>query len=386
MKRRLSHETIYQYIWRDKANGGSLWRHLRQSSKQRRKRYKSYDSRGRLAEKRHISERPKSVEGRRYKGHWEIDTVHGRGSNHCIVTLLERKTGYVLIGKLRNKSTHALNKNTVRPINRDRRNVKTITADNGTEFHQYKRIEDCCSVKFYFANPYHSWECGSNENVSGVIRQYLPKTDSMAHVTQQQCDAIAKKLNVRPRKRFGSKTPEEIYYGISVLLSHFKLDTRPQSVLAEIIDNVYTIYERPSGGDKTIYIVPDKAFLIIHSTVDIPSQYYPSMPAYTGILNSDGSIGGFSDMKPGSNAATVQSMCLEYGYICTISSIKLHIADFTANGKGNLLLQGLDESSVVLVTGEDGAMVSSESLGLNIRSDKYTVEISDQNNDNRDDI
>lgn len=82
----------------------------------------------------------------------------------------------------------------------------------------------------------------------------------------------------------------------------------------------------------------------------------------------------------------MQSMCLEYGYICTISSIKLHIADFTANGKGDLLLQRLDESSVVLVTGEDGAMVSSESLGLDIRSDKYTVEISDQNNDNRDDI
>lgn len=213
MKRRLSHETIYQYIWRDKANGGLLWKHLRQSPKQRRKRYKAYDSRGRLANKRHISERPESVETRQYKGHWEIDTVHGRGSNHCIVTLLERKTGFVMIGKLRNKSTHELNKKTVRLINRDPRNVKTITADNGTEFHQYGVIENHCAVKFYFANAYHSWERGSNENVNGLIRQYLAKTESMEHITQKQCDAIAKKINSRPRKRFGYKTPEEMYYG-----------------------------------------------------------------------------------------------------------------------------------------------------------------------------
>lgn len=214
MKRRLSHETIYQYIWRDKAEGGSLWVHLRQSCKRRRKRYKAYDSRGRLANKRHISERPASVETRKYIGHWEIDTVHGRGSNHCIVTLLERKTGYVMIGKILDKSAAQLNKKTISLINRDPLNVKTITADNGTEFHQYKKIEERCDTKFYFANPFHSWERGSNENVNGLIRQYLPKTESMANVTQQQCDQIAKKLNTRPRKRFNFKTPEEMYYGI----------------------------------------------------------------------------------------------------------------------------------------------------------------------------
>lgn len=214
MKRRISHETIYQYIWRDKAEGGSLWVHLRQSSKRRRKRYKAYDSRGRLANKRHISERPASVETRKYIGHWEIDTVHGRGSSHCIVTLLERKTGYVMIGKLPDKSAAVLNKKTISLINRDPLNVKTITADNGTEFHQYKKIEERCNTQFYFANPFHSWERGSNENVNGLIRQYLPKTESMTQVTQQQCDQIAKKLNIRPRKRFNYKTPEEMYYGI----------------------------------------------------------------------------------------------------------------------------------------------------------------------------
>ena len=140
-ERAMSHEAIYQYIWRDKVDGGSLWRHLRQSSKQRRKRYKAYDSRGKLANKRHISERPKSIETRKYKGHWEIDLVHGRGSSDCIVTLLERKTGYVIIGKLPNKTTASLNKKAIRLIKISPIKFKTITADNGTEFHQYVQIE-----------------------------------------------------------------------------------------------------------------------------------------------------------------------------------------------------------------------------------------------------
>lgn len=211
-KNKMSHETIYQYIWRDKKNGGSLWTYLRQSSKQRRKRYKAYDSRGRLANKRHITERPEIIETRKTKGHWEIDTVHGRGSNHCIVTLLERKTGYVLIGKSKDKSTASVNKRIISMINKSDLRFKTITADNGTEFHQYKKIENSCDVTFYFATPYHSWERGSNENVNGLIRQYLPKTESMADVTQQQCNRIAKALNTRPRKRFDFKTPKEMYF------------------------------------------------------------------------------------------------------------------------------------------------------------------------------
>lgn len=211
MLRKMSHETIYRYIWRDRHNGGHLWKHLRQSPKKRRKRYKAYDSRGRLAEKRHITERPKSVETRRHIGHWEIDTVHGRGSKHCIVTLVERKTGYVMIGILNDKTTASLNKKTKMLIRRSPTLFKTITADNGTEFHQYKKIEVASKVKFYFANPYHSWERGSNENMNGLIRQYLPKGSCMDLLTQQDCDDIAKKLNTRPRKRYGFKTPEELF-------------------------------------------------------------------------------------------------------------------------------------------------------------------------------
>lgn len=211
---RISHGTIYRYIWQDKAFGGQLWTHLRQSPKQRRKRYRSYDSRGRMAGRRHISERPRSVESRRHRGHWEIETVMGKGSPDCIVTLVERKTGLVMIGKLQDRTTQSLNKKTKRLIRRDPGAFKTITADNGTEFQQYRAIEACHKVRFYFATPYHSWERGSNENVNGLIRQYLPKGTSMKDLTQQQCDAIARKLNSRPRKRFNFKTPEQIHYGL----------------------------------------------------------------------------------------------------------------------------------------------------------------------------
>ena len=210
----ISHETIYQYIWRDKGNGGTLYRHLRQSSKRRRKRHNTYDSRGRLAGKRMINERPPAVESRRIRGHWEIDTVMGGGNNHCIVTMVERKTGYVLIGKLKCRTKEETNKRIIHLIRKHNLRFTTITADNGTEFHAYPVVEKQTGVKFYFAYPYHSWERGTNENTNGLIRQYLPKRTSMAHITQYDCNAIARTLNTRPRKRFGFKTPEEMMYAV----------------------------------------------------------------------------------------------------------------------------------------------------------------------------
>jgi IS30 family transposase len=206
----ISHETIYQFIWADKRCGGDLYKHLRCATKQRRKRSNAYDSRGRLAGKRMIDTRPKIVETRRNKGHWEIDTVMGGGDRHCIVTIVERKTGYVLIGKLKNRKMDTTNKRTIDLIKKHGFRFSTITADNGTEFHTYEEVEKETGVKYYFAHPYHSWERGTNENTNGLIRQYLPKKTSMAQVTQHQCNAIARKLNTRPRKRHNYKTPEEM--------------------------------------------------------------------------------------------------------------------------------------------------------------------------------
>lgn len=208
----ISHETIYRHIWRDKREGGLLYTHLRGARKQRRKRYGSYDSRGRLAGKRSTSERPQAVQTRREAGHWEIDTVMGTGSKDCIVSLVKRRSGFLLIGKLHDRTTASLNRRVIQIIERHEGVFQTITADNGTEFHNYQCIEARTKALFYFARPYHSWERGSNENANGLIRQYLPKGTSMAALSQRQCNSIARTLNTRPRKRHGFKTPLECYY------------------------------------------------------------------------------------------------------------------------------------------------------------------------------
>jgi IS30 family transposase len=205
----ISRETIYRYIRRDKREGGRLFRLLRQSGK-RRKRHKGAEKRGRLTGKRHISERPASVESREEVGHWEMDTIVSAKDRHCVVTLVERATGCVLLGKLRSRSAAETNARVLQLIRKHRHLFKTITVDNGTEFHGYREIERRTGMIFYFATPYHSWERGTNENTNGLVRQYIPKRASMKDVTQARCTAIAKKLNHRPRKRYGFLTPLEV--------------------------------------------------------------------------------------------------------------------------------------------------------------------------------
>ena len=208
----ISHETIYRHIWNDMRCGGSLHQHLRGARKQRRKRYGSYDSRGRLAGKRSIADRPAHVLNRRRIGHWEIDTVMGSANQHCVVSLVERKSGYLLIGKLKARTAEQLNRRTIRLALRHAEKFSTITADNGSEFHGYPTIEQALGLKFYFATPHHAWERGTNENTNGLIRQYLPKRINMARLTQHDCNVIATKLNTRPRKRLDYRTPQECLY------------------------------------------------------------------------------------------------------------------------------------------------------------------------------
>jgi IS30 family transposase len=210
-KLRISHETIYRRIRWDKRAGGDLWRHTRIMSKFGRKRYRSVDSRGVLPGKRSIAERPVEVERREQIGHWEGDTVMGRDRHHCVLTLVERKTGYAIIKKLRRRSKDEVTRAATRAIRRHCRNFKTLTLDNGTEFHDYAILEQRFPVTVYFATPYHSWERGSNENFNGLLRQYLPRGTCMRNVTQAQCDHIADDLNHRPRKRHNFKTPAALY-------------------------------------------------------------------------------------------------------------------------------------------------------------------------------
>ena len=151
------------------------------------------------------------MENRRRMGHWEIDPVLGRGKE-CVGTLVERKSGYVLIGKLDARTVEQTSARTLQLMKRPPGRFLSVTSDHGTEFHGYEQIEAGSGVKFYFATPYHSWERGTSENTNGLIRQYLPKGHSLAELTQKECDAIAGKLNNRPRKRHEYKTPNQCFH------------------------------------------------------------------------------------------------------------------------------------------------------------------------------
>ena len=207
----MSHETIYRWIWADKRGGGTLWKNLRGARKQRRKRYGQYDSRGRLTGKKPIEHRPLVVAHRSRIGDWEIDTMHGRGTA-CVVTVVERKTGLLRMGPIHRATKEQTLNRTVKLLWAERDRVKTITADNGTEFHNYRELESLLDTQVYFATPHHAWERGTNENTNGLIRQYLPKGTNLSRLTQRQCDRIAEQLNNRPRLRHGFMTPNELYY------------------------------------------------------------------------------------------------------------------------------------------------------------------------------
>ena len=207
---KISHESIYRYIYNDKDNGGTLHELLRQRRRKRRKRWNSRDRRGRLEGKRMIASRPIEIEDRKDIGHWEVDTMVGRGSKTCLVTLVERKSGYGLIRLIPNRTAHETTKAIVAMITTSDMPFKTITADNGSEFHSYKEIERATGVTIYFANPYHSWERGSNENFNGLVRGYIPKGTSMNGYTQAFCERISDKLNDRPRRRLRYLCPREV--------------------------------------------------------------------------------------------------------------------------------------------------------------------------------
>jgi IS30 family transposase len=143
------------------------------------KRYRSYDSRGRMRGKRPISERPPGAENRSRVGHLEGDTVIGAFGRHCILTLVDRKTAYVMTGTLFGRITAATNRRAAALIRNAQRRTLSLTVDNGTEFHGFKALEKATGAPIYFATPHHSRERGTHENTNGLIRQFLPKRTSM---------------------------------------------------------------------------------------------------------------------------------------------------------------------------------------------------------------
>lgn len=205
---RLSHMTIYRHVRRDQRAGGVMFRHLRQGGKRRRKRTYGPEKRGKLGNKPMIDTRPDAVAGRQEVGHWEGDTVIGAaGERSCLLTLVERATGIAVIFRLPHRTVRAVNRAAIEVIKNSGLPFKTITWDNGTEFHGYRQIEQATGVRCYFAYPHRPWERGSNENFNGLIRQYFRKGRTLSGSRQFDCDQVAAKLNTRPRKRYGFQTP-----------------------------------------------------------------------------------------------------------------------------------------------------------------------------------
>ena len=205
---RLSHMTIYRHVRRDQRLGGVMFRHLRQGGKRRRKRTYGPEKRGKLPNKPMIDTRSEAIECRQEVGHWEGDTVMGSaGERCCLLTLVERATGFGVIIRLPHRTVRAVTRATIELIRSSRLPFKTITWDNGTEFHGYRQIEQAIGVQSFFAYPHHPWERGSNENFNGLARQYFRKGRSLARTRQSDCDQVAAKLNSRPRKRYGFQTP-----------------------------------------------------------------------------------------------------------------------------------------------------------------------------------
>lgn len=209
----VSPEWIYQYVLRDKQDGGDLYKYLR-CQRQRKKRYGTPDHRGQIKGRVSIDERPKVVNERSRIGDWEADTVIGKQGGSVLVTLVERKTRWSIIGKAPNRTAAEVRAVIVKRLLPLSEHVHTLTYDNGKEFALHQDIDKELQSNGYFAHPYHSWERGLNENTNGLIRQFFPKGKDLSEVTDEEIQTVMDKLNNRPRKCLGFKTPNQVFFGI----------------------------------------------------------------------------------------------------------------------------------------------------------------------------
>ena len=206
------HETIYRYIYANKAHGGRLYKLLRHKNKKYHKRSNEYKARGTIIDRVMIGKRPCIVDKKSRIGDLEIDTVIGKNHIGALVTVVDRKSKFTLIKNVPTRQADVVTKALIEMITPIKTITHTITSDNGKEFAYHKKISAALDADFYFANPYHSWERGLNEHTNGLIRKYLPKKSEFIDVTKQEIIMIQNRLNHRPRKVLGYKTPYEVFF------------------------------------------------------------------------------------------------------------------------------------------------------------------------------
>ncbi len=210
---RVSHETIYRWLYLDARLDGKLYLNLRRRRKRRRKQKRYGTGRRFLAGRKNIAERPEIVEGRQRFGDWEGDTVEGKKSSGYIATLVERKSRYLLAAKLENKKAATFTEQGVKAFWTIPKNMRqTLTVDNGSEFAEFKDLEKKTGLTIYFADPYAAWQRGVNENTNGLLRQYFPKGSNFRDVIEEDVAKAVRKLNNRPRKCLDYWTPHEVFW------------------------------------------------------------------------------------------------------------------------------------------------------------------------------
>jgi IS30 family transposase len=203
----VSHERIYQHIWLDKKNNGELHTHLRRKGRRYRKRGNKKDSRGIIKNRVIIDSRPKIVERRERFGDLEVDLIIGKNHNQAILTVNDRASGMLKMRKVKSKESEVVTNAIVGILGDWIPYIHTITADNGKEFAGHETVTELLNIDYYFAHPYHSWERGSNENLNGLVRQFFPKGSDFTKISDNDILRVQEKLNNRPRKRFGFKSP-----------------------------------------------------------------------------------------------------------------------------------------------------------------------------------
>jgi IS30 family transposase len=212
----VSHETIYRslYIQARGALKKELLEHLRRSRAMRRSRHHTQktDNHGRIVDAISISERPAAAEDRAIPGHWEGDLLFG-SHNSQIATLVERQTRYVMLVKVAGKDTETV----VNALIKNARKLpqelyKSLTWDRGKELADHKRFTLATQIQVYFCDPQNPWQRGSNENTNGLLRQYFPKGLDLSTYSQAKLNAVARRLNERPRKTLDYETPAQRFH------------------------------------------------------------------------------------------------------------------------------------------------------------------------------
>jgi IS30 family transposase len=209
----ISHTTIYRWIWSDPERVRQFRPFLRIAHKPRRKPYGKPSRQGQILGKRSIEERPAAANGRTELGHWEGDTMVGKGRRGYLVTCADRASRYLIARKVEACAAEPVAqrfRQTIRKLPAEKR--RSLTLDNGREFARPTELEKKLDVPIYFAHPYHAWERGTNENTNGLLRQYLPKGTDLSQVPDEQLQSHVRQINHRPRKCLGFQTALEVFH------------------------------------------------------------------------------------------------------------------------------------------------------------------------------